>query len=224
MVAYTLTLGSGPHAPSYHFIKGKITALKDSSPIVGASITTDKDDYTTTTDNSGNYELNVTDDTYQLTVTLKGYKEAKKLAVVDGVDVKLDFQLVELSDLPETEYKLSGEITDIESGEPLAGVRVNIEPGGQNAITDSQGKYTISVSNGSYILTFSSSGYESESTNIEVYGNGVIKDFTLASTTSDGDSDDKKEDDSGLPFLELPIIIFAIAIIIIIVRISNKKR
>jgi hypothetical protein len=224
VVAYTLTLGSDPHGPSYHFIKGKITALKDGSPIIGASVTTDKGDYTTTTDNSGSYELNVTDDTYQLTVTFTDYKEAKKLAEVDGADVKLDFQLVELSDFPELEYKLSGVITDIESDEPLAGVSVYIEPGEQNAITDSQGKYTIMVSNGSYILTFSSSGYESDSTNIDVHGNSVIKDFTLASTTSNGDLDDKKKDDSGLPFLELPIIIFAIAIIVIIVRISNKKR
>ncbi len=53
---------------------------------------------------------------------------------------------------------LSGVVTDSQTGQPVAGVTVNL--GGVTTITDSNGVYAFSnITPGSYELSFSKSGY-----------------------------------------------------------------
>ncbi|WP_455391700.1 FG-GAP-like repeat-containing protein [[Eubacterium] cellulosolvens] len=220
--AYTLTLGSSD-PPKYHFIRGTVKSQKDGSALAGATVVTDSGGYTTTTDNSGNYELNVLDSTYHVTVSLEGYKEAMKVAEVNNGDVTLNFQLVKISELPEQEFALSGTLTDTSTGEPIAGVKVTIEPGGKSTTTDAQGKYSLPVTNGSYILSFSSPDHQSDSINVEVNGNSIVKDFTLVSTEPP-DDEEKEKKETGLPFMELPLMVLAFVFVIIILLGRMKIR
>jgi len=216
--AKTLALG----VEQYHFIRGTVLDKATGAPLSGAIVRTDKGDYETKTNANGEYELNVRDSSYQLTIILSGYKEALKLTEVSGSDLTVDFQLIEETNKPESKFTLSGTLTDSATGEPISNVVVTVQPGGVSTKTNELGKYTLLITNGSYILSYSLSGYQSDSLNVEINGDSIIKDFTLSSTTADGLDGDGSKDDGGLPFMEIPIIIFAVVIAILIF--SRKKR
>ncbi len=219
--AYTLE----PFEEKFYIIRGVVKDQKIGKHLQGATISTEPGGYSTITGSGGDYELEVKAGTYDLTVTFDGYKVAKKIAVVSGGDITIDFQLIEKSDLPEMNYKISGSLTDTSNGEPLQDATVLLEPGSITAKTDSEGKYSLSATNGSYILTFSKSNYQSESVSIEINGNSIIKDFVLSPQSSS--NDDKKDDDSGdssTPFLEASIFVFAIVIVVIILGRFNYKK
>ncbi len=114
-------------------------------------------------------------------------------------------------------FELSGTVTHMETNEPINNVLISLEPGGKSTKTDEEGKYIFMLTNGSYIQTFSSSGYESKSINVEIMGNKVLKDIVLQP---------KKDEDPGfLPSMETPIIIFAFVLLIIMFkRYSISKR
>lgn len=216
--AVTLVLG----VEQYHFIRGTVTDKATGGSLAGATVRTDKGDYKTKTNSNGEYELNVRDSSYQLTVILSGYKEALKLAEVSGSDLTVDFQLIEETDKPESKFTLSGTLTDSSNGEPISNVVVTLQPGGVSTTTNELGKYSLLITNGSYILSYSLSGYQSDSINVEINGDSIIKDFTLSSTSASGSDGDGSKDDGGLPFMEIPTIVFAVVIVILIF--SRKRR
>ena len=125
-----------------------------------------------------------------------------------------------------TQYHLiKGIVKDQQNDTPLAGVTVELEPGGYSTTTDANGKYTLSIPNGSYIQSFKMSGYQSDSINIEINGNNIIKDFALSSGTPINDEEEKDDNDGGLPFMEAPIIAMALLIVIILLgRSYNRKK
>ena len=220
IVAFALELGSGsPPVTDYYFIRGIVTNQNAGTQISGATVVTDKGGYSSTTDMNGKFELEVPDDTYKVTITRTGFKEAKKIAVVSGGDVTIDFQLVELTDIPENKFKLEGTIIDSTTEEPIQNVLVNLEPGGESTKTDGQGKYALLVTNGSYIVTFSLSGYQSGSLNIEMKGTDITKDYKLLSTSPNELDGDDGDDEAGfLPAMELPLIIFACLVLAVLTR------
>ncbi len=80
------------------------------------------------------------------------------------------------ADLMKKQLQISGTVTDLISGEPLAGVYVKVA-GTENFITtDYQGRYTIGAEDNRSVLTFSFVGYITESIQV---GNQVVHDLAL---------------------------------------------
>ncbi len=80
-----------------------------------------------------------------------------KLAGVGGVLILLPISLI----LSQTTGKISGTVTDAETGEPLPGVNIVLEGTDQGAATDETGHYFIvNVDPGRYSLTASMIGYQ----------------------------------------------------------------
>lgn len=84
---------------------------------------------------------------------------------------------------------VKGVVRDASSGEPITGAVLKLDDGAMWAVTDLDGKYTISVSNGKYILTAECLGYVPQSIRIHVKAQSVeayaadgsltVTDFTL---------------------------------------------
>lgn len=80
------------------------------------------------------------------------------------------------------QQKISGKVTDKNSGEPLVGAMVIYAPG-KGASTDIDGNYTLNLPDGSYTLGASAMGYKTVSKNIEVKGAPLEINFVLVSNT-----------------------------------------
>lgn len=222
--AYTLAITTTP--PKYYRLLGKVMNQKDSSPLVGATVRIDTTGDEVVTDKIGAYEFEVTDGEYELTVTLKGYKSAKKVVTVSGRDQEIDFQLLEVSDEPESKYELSGTVSDELTNQPLSNALVTLKPGDYSSNTDSQGKYVIEVPNGTYVLTIEKSNYQTQTANVEVNGIDVTKDISIQLTTmdnpDDGDDGDDKDKKKDTPGFELIIVISVLLILLLFYR-KRKK-
>jgi hypothetical protein len=71
-------------------------------------------------------------------------------------------------------YSISGTVTDAASGHVIAGAHVQVL-GGPSAVTDANGKYTISsVASGRALIEFSATGYDVEEKDITVDGNETL--------------------------------------------------
>ena len=66
--------------------------------------------------------------------------------------------------------------------------------------------------------------YQSDSSNIEINGKDIVKNFALQPISTDDDDKDKDDSDDNAPFMEAPIIVLAFGIIIIIVKFGRKKK
>lgn len=73
------------------------------------------------------------------------------------------------------ENKLSGQVTDADSGEPLVGVNIILKGTTNGAISDMNGKYSLTVPGNGATIVFSSIGYESK----EVVASGSTLDVQL---------------------------------------------
>lgn len=132
-------------------------SVKDASgnPIVNASVSVnDPGSGTTTTDNSGNYTLSISNGTYNVQVTPEsgsGFSSAVALNQNVTSNTELNFILV-----PSGSVRISGHLYD-NLGNPLSNQQVvlNLASGGQVAsvITDSSGSYSFQNSSNSYQLT-----------------------------------------------------------------------
>jgi hypothetical protein len=223
--AYTLAITTTP--PKYYGLFGKVMDQKDSTPLNGATVRIDTTGDEVVSNKIGAYEFEVTDGEYELTVTLNGYKSAKKIITVSGSEKEVDFQLMEISDEPELEYKLSGVVTDKLTNQPLTNALVTLEPGEYTTTTDGQGKYVIDVPNGTYVLTIGKTNYQTQTANVEVNGADVTKDISVQLTTTDNpdngdDSDGDKDKKKDTPGFELIIVIGVLFILLILYR-KRKK-
>jgi hypothetical protein len=119
-------------------------------------------------------------------------------------------------------YPVSGIITDLNSGEPIIGAKVSTSPGGYSALTDNSGKYSVMLPNGTYTISFTKDGFKTSSVSIQVNGATISRDLALEEGTDDKDS--KKDDDSGIPFMEAPVLISGLLIITIILYLGQANR
>src|SRR5690606_32680241 len=72
---------------------------------------------------------------------------------------------------PAADITVSGQVTSQEDGEPLPGVSVAVKGTSSGTLTDTEGRYTITVDEGA-VLVFSFLGFQSQE--IGVAGNAVI--------------------------------------------------
>jgi len=82
---------------------------------------------------------------------------------------------------------IAGQVTDSQTRLPIAAASVSVSPGGQSALSDTNGNFSLSVSPGTYIVTAKATGYSSASQTVTVNGGqraNVV--FRLVSITAFG--------------------------------------
>ena len=82
---------------------------------------------------------------------------------------------------------IAGQVTDSQTRLPIAGATVSVSPGGQSALTDINGNFSLSVSPGTSTVTAKATGYSSASQTVTVNGGqktNIV--FRLASVTAFG--------------------------------------
>jgi hypothetical protein len=235
--AYTLYIDSGGPSIEYYKIQGAVTDQKDGIAISDATVRLDLNGINVQTDSLGMYEFDVINGKYEITVTKSGYKAAKKIVEVSNGDKTVNFQILATSDVPESNYILSGIVSDKTTGKAIQDVNLDLQPGDYSIKTDQNGEYQLTVTNGSYVLTVSRSGYDIESANVEVDGADIVKDIALAKKTTDpnnngntdpdGDKTEEKSEsglDSTLLYLLIPGIVVVVIVILVVVYFNKKKN
>jgi hypothetical protein len=163
-------------------VTGRVTDSLNGTPLVGASVAVGG--FSTITNLTGNYSINVPTGTYDVTATAVGYQAQTVPGVVvgDGATVTQDFALVRL--VPVT---LSGTVTDGSgAGWPLY-AKVVITPSvgpTQTLLTNpASGLYSATVfANSSYSVSVTPqiNGYLSTSRTVNVGPTDQTENFTLA--------------------------------------------
>jgi hypothetical protein len=161
-----------------------------------------------------------------MTISMNDYKTSKKLFEVSGIALDLHIQLIPITGEPEATYILSGVVENDQSGDPVNGASVTLEPGDLSAQTDSEGKYEITVTNGSYILTITAPDYFSKTFNVDINGDDSVKDLAVIKKDQLPGYGDEEEDDS-IPLRTILMIagglFLVIIIMIVLVRMKSKK-
>jgi len=157
----------------FGWINGSVTDFDTGLPLAGVSV--EADVYFTTTDASGNYELEVEPGTYTVNASLTGYETSTAEAiVVANATVTVDFALVPITEVG----WINGSVTDFDTGLPLAGVSVEADV--YFTTTDASGNYELEVEPGTYTVTVSLAGYGSSKTDVTVIaGETITVDFEL---------------------------------------------
>ena len=65
---------------------------------------------------------------------------------------------------------IAGQVTDSQTRLPIAAASVSVSPGGQSALSDTNGNFSLSVSPGAYTVTAKATGYSSASQTVTVNG------------------------------------------------------
>jgi CarboxypepD_reg-like domain/Carboxypeptidase regulatory-like domain len=164
----TPTVTSSPTAtptPSPAIITGQVSDSQTRVAIVGATVSINPGGTSALTDANGNYSLAVSAGTYTLTASAPTYNSASQAVTVKASQrLPVNFRLVSI-----TAYgSLTGTVTDVLTGAPLAGATVALSDG-MMRLTDLNGNFSYSiVLNGSYTLTVSAIGYLTQSQSVTV--------------------------------------------------------
>jgi subtilisin family serine protease len=160
-------------------LMGTVTDAATTDPIAGATVLVrgHGHDYTATTDPSGAYELFLAAGKYHATASAFGYEAADDVTVKIKAD-QTTVRSFALEPLPR--HVLSGTATSVESGKPLAGVKVQalgtpVPP----AYTDGHGAYALTLPEGSYSIEANIGGCtDTGSADVEL-DQDVVQDFAL---------------------------------------------
>ena len=133
--------GAPPPPPTTGSIDGTVTDMADTSPIAGASVSTETGQ-SASTDVSGNYTLtNVPTGDRTVTISASGYDStSKQTGVLDGATSPLNFALAPSATGGGT-GTIKGTVKST-TGARLSGVTVQVIDG-PSATTNKRGKYTI---------------------------------------------------------------------------------
>jgi outer membrane protein assembly factor BamB/ABC-type dipeptide/oligopeptide/nickel transport system permease component len=156
---------TGPVEP----VTGAVTD-RNGTPIAGAQVAAGF--ASATTDAQGQYELNLSNGTYELTAGGAGYPPVTRTVTVAGPLSGVDFVL-----RPQALYSISGTVVDSRSGHPLVGVVVEVEGTyGYFAtnITGRTGAFVLPAPNGSdFVSVDPPNGYVGFQTHVLVNGGPV---------------------------------------------------
>ncbi|HZM72973.1 MAG TPA: carboxypeptidase regulatory-like domain-containing protein [Candidatus Polarisedimenticolia bacterium] len=157
---------------------GTVRDVDTSDPIEGARVTADNGErqFSSTTDENGDYELFLAEGTYTVSARAFGYETA----VVFGTLIVTDETTTENFDLTALpRFTVSGTVTS--SGSPVAEASVvalgtPVDP----AITDGAGHYELVLPIGEYTLKASLGGCsDSQIVGVSSTGDDVVQDFAL---------------------------------------------
>jgi hypothetical protein len=133
-------------------IAGTVTDSLTGQPLAGASVTYSGS--STSSDGNGRYSFtDVVEGTYSVSVNTTGYNaQSQQVVVGPGASITIDFALAPLPG------SVSGTVTDVASGAPLAGATVTYSGG--SVITNGSGQYSFpSLAEGTYSFTAGATGY-----------------------------------------------------------------
>jgi hypothetical protein len=160
-------------------LSGKVTS-GGSTPVAGATVTViGASIYSTVTDGTGHYSINLASGNYNVTVTKYGYVTATvtDLIVIGPYTTTQDFVLTALAN-----STISGVVRDAGTNWPLY-ARINIAgyPGGPVFTNPVTGAYSVVLANGGYTFTVTamSGGYIASSQPVTVSSSGT-QNFPLA--------------------------------------------
>ena len=140
-------------------ISGTVTDAQTSAAVQGATVTCSCQGSSATTDSSGKYSFSaVPAGSYTLTFAATGYATQ----TISNVTVTAGAATTQNAALNE-DGSIGGTVTDAQTTTAIQGATVTCSCQGPAATTDSAGKYSFSnVPAGSYTLTFSASGYATQ--------------------------------------------------------------
>lgn len=182
----TAGCGGGDHSavpssvwPSKTIAYGAVGGLvtdSSGSPLAGVTVSASTDG-TTTTDATGRYAITrLVAGSVSLTFSKTGYTTQTKTATIAASQsTSVDVTLVP------TTGALTGRVVDAASSSALSGVTVTVA-GATSTTTNSNGDYAFaSITNGTYSVTFSKSGYTSQTKTVTISGGQSTKaDVALA--------------------------------------------
>lgn len=160
-----------------YYVSGHITNNKSGSPVSNANVTYSVNtiegtyEYSSLTDSSGYYEIQLPPDEYDVSVTHSSYNTTSKTGVYIGSNSQKDYTLEPIED-----STLYGYVTDTNDN-PLDYASVTV--GGYETHTNASGYYEIDLLSETYDITVTKAGYNiSYLTNYQIDGQ-VRQDFTL---------------------------------------------
>ncbi|HLI52576.1 MAG TPA: carboxypeptidase regulatory-like domain-containing protein, partial [Thermomicrobiaceae bacterium] len=149
-------------------VSGTVTDSVTGLAIQGATISlNDAAGSSTTTDASGNYEIDgVLPGTYTATISKATYiTKTQNVTITAGQTTTANIGLTPAAGT------LSGKVTNSYSGRAVQGATVSLSSGGGSTTTDASGTYTISnVPAGSYTATISAANYTTQTQPVTING------------------------------------------------------
>jgi len=83
-----------------------------------------------------------------------------------------------------SQYKVSGTVRNVETGEAISGAQVSLSPGSSKTTTDKDGKYVFTgIPTGNYVLKATYLGYEIMTQSVEVKSADITANFDMRSGT-----------------------------------------
>ena len=89
------------------------------------------------------------------------------------VIIKDKFLIIRRKNLQET-YRISGNISDVQTGEPMVGVNIYVKKSGHGTVSNVKGLYTLELTPGPTTLVFSFIGYTTQEAELKVYSDHTL--------------------------------------------------
>jgi len=181
-----------PTPPLVGIIVGTVSDASTGLPIQNATVSTDIGGYSSTTDASGNYILEVDPNNYSLTASATGYNSStQSITVSAGAPTVANFSLTSVAPTP-TPTPANGVIYGFvydEDEMPMRSVSMTLtgpNSYSESSKTDEDGYYSFEgLAAGDYTVRASKSGYQPASENVSLgEGESSEVDFNLEETTS----------------------------------------
>ncbi|MCS7086028.1 MAG: carboxypeptidase regulatory-like domain-containing protein, partial [Bacteroidia bacterium] len=169
-------------------LRGRVLSAATDKPIMDAELSfrlRDGREQTLSTDAGGNYKITLPGDmkTLSIGVRAQGYKPADEMISISdeerGTEIKRDIKL-RLDN-----QKISGNVINMETQEPIAGIEFTYAKAGgeaQKAVSSASGAYTLTVpaETATYEFNVNAKGYYPLSTKVDVNaGQDATKDLFL---------------------------------------------
>lgn len=161
-------------------IEGTVTSTVDSTPVAGASITTDPATQTVTTNSQGKFTLsNVVVRSYQVHVTAAGYQSVSQNVQVNaGVTSSITIRLMPQQTIQNGTIK--GKVTNASDNSTIADADITTSPATKTVKTDANGNYELTdIPAGTYTVTAVKSGFSNASVTSVALTAGEIKTVNL---------------------------------------------
>ncbi|MCM1352379.1 MAG: carboxypeptidase regulatory-like domain-containing protein [Alistipes senegalensis] len=162
-------------------IYGTVKDATTGEPSYNCNVTLNPVGLATTTGSDGTFQFpNIEGGQYSIQVSKVEYAaNSKNITVTPGEEARVDFLLYKES---ATKGTIHGTIKDSQTGEPLSGCNILLQPTGMSTTTETNGYYVFSnLDPGEYFLSITKSNYHSNSrSNISVKaGETSIVDMLL---------------------------------------------
>jgi PKD repeat protein len=161
--------------PATAWLTGTVTDAGTGAPLsgVGIHIRSSLFETWTGTDGGGHYNVTVVAESYTIEAWNGNYWPfmAENVSVPNGVETVFDIAM-----MPFQNANLSGNVTDLMTGAPIAGAQVSAwsQYYYNSTMTNSTGDYTMGVAAGDYTVQVSAPGYK------QINGNVHVDNFTDA--------------------------------------------